>query len=306
MKYPEVINPFPKDAYSYRSIVRHPLLIMVAGLILFAGCQKEPNPSNYVARVGNTYLTQERLGGMVESAATGQDSLRSRAREQIIQQWITNQLLYQEAQQRGLATEPDVNQLLEDNRRSVLVSALVSRLLKSAEPIDPSEQEIQEYYDRHQDRLRLHEPYLRVRYLRTSSLDSAYLAHRALRQALYGSNADSVWNDLVVEFALWPEEALALSGNFYPASKLFADNPVLREQVEGLDDGEISRVIPQDKTYHVVQLVKRFPPGTKPRLEWIRDRMRERLIIELRKQIYARQVERLRSEALADNNLEIN
>jgi hypothetical protein len=41
-------------------------------------------------------------------------------------------------------------------------------------------------------------------------------------------------------------------------------------------------------------------------MAWIEDELRERLIIDARKQMVARQVQRLRNEALAREDLEIH
>jgi hypothetical protein len=55
----------------------------------------------------------------------------------------------------------------------------------------------------------------------------------------------------------------------------------------------------------VLQLVKRAAPGTVPPLEWVEDEIHERLRIQSRKQMYARQVQRLRNEALAREALDV-
>jgi hypothetical protein len=57
--------------------------------------------------------------------------------------------------------------------------------------------------------------------------------------------------------------------------------------------------------FHVVQLVERIPARTIPEPAWIEDELVRRLVIQGRKQLYARQVQRLRNEALAREDLEI-
>ena len=54
------------------------------------------------------------------------------AAAQIVEQWVTNQLLFQEATSRGLRGDPEVQRLLADNERSVLVNALMQRLVDAA------------------------------------------------------------------------------------------------------------------------------------------------------------------------------
>jgi len=60
-----------------------------------------------------------------------------------------------------------------------------------------------------------------------------------------------------------------------------------------------------DNRYHVVQLVERIPIGTTPAVSLLEDQLRARIAIENRKQLYARQVQRLRNEALAREELDV-
>jgi hypothetical protein len=56
---------------------------------------------------------------------------------------------------------------------------------------------------------------------------------------------------------------------------------------------------------HVVHLLERLPQGSIPSREMVRDDIRERVMIDMRKQLYSRQVERLRTRAVAREELVI-
>jgi len=55
----------------------------------------------------------------------------------------------------------------------------------------------------------------------------------------------------------------------------------------------------------VIQLVRRLDTGSVPAMELIIDDLRAKVSIQLRKQLYARQVQQLRTRAQARNELEI-
>jgi hypothetical protein len=67
----------------------------------------------------------------------------------------------------------------------------------------------------------------------------------------------------------------------------------------------VTPVIETDGLAHLLQLVDRVPAGAIPELAWIEDQVRRQLTIDARKQMYERQVQRLRTEALSRDALVI-
>lgn len=274
------------------------LLLMVAA----TGCQDSAPPANYVARVGDSYLTSPELEKTLQDLSTGKDSVE--ARQQIIEQWVTNELLYQEAQNRGLRENTEVQRLLKENERSVLISALVSSLYEQNQ-VQPSADEVRSYYNQHRQQLTLREPFAQVRHLATRSLDSAAAARQQLQQAVIAGHADSVWTQLVLRYAQDPNQSRDLSKHFYPESRYFRSSPSLQAALQRLSDGQIAPLVRTDSLVHVLQLVKRVPAGSVPQLDWIRDQIRQRLRVKARKEVYARQLQNLRNEALAGGQLDV-
>lgn len=274
---------------------------LLALVFVLSACKKEQENVDYIARVGDRLLTQEDLGPLFQVFAVGQDS--SEALEQIAEEWVKNELITQEAIRRGLRNDEEVLQLLVENERSLLVSTFVSRLYQD-ESLDPSEEEIEAYYAQNVDQLALREDYVRVRYLANSDAAKVEQARLLLRDATVAGKADSLWPSLVNRFANDQAAAVMLSSRFYPRSILFP-SAQLREMVTRLNLNQISPVIEDAGEFHVVQVAERRNAGQIPELSWIEDELKQRLTIEARKQMLARQVQRLRTEALAREDLEI-
>lgn len=273
-----------------------PVLVLVA-----AGCGGEDTASHdVIARLGEAELTREELTDMMQSAPPGQDSLE--AQQQIVEQWVTNELLHQEAQQRGLVDDPDVQRLLKENERTILINALISSFHEE-DIEEPSESEIQSYYERHKEQLTLRSPYVRVRHVVTRSLEEAEEARTALLEASSPEAADSVWTGLVEEYGL--EDSADLARHYYPENQVFSAQPQLRGALQELEEGNTTPVIETTNgEFHVLQLLDHVPAGSVPELEWVEEDIRNRLLIQARKQIVSRQVQRLRTEALSQNALE--
>ena len=276
------------------------LAVLLAGVLLglvLPGCEEDEPPPSYVARVGDHYLQQEDLDRMLKGLGPVPDS--TEARQQAIEQWIKNTLLLREAQRLNLAEDPEVQRMLDEQRRNTLVTALTNRIYEEMDQA-PSQEEIRTYFERHKSRFALREPYVRVRHLATPEIDSARAARRDLLAARAAS-ADSVWARLGRRYADHPARARQLAGQFLPESRLFAQLPYVKDELAALREGEVAPLIEDNNRYHVLQLVGRAEEGASPKLEWVENEIRRRLQIRQRKQMYAREVQRLRNRAKADD-----
>ncbi len=277
-------------------------VFLISFLAVLAGCNETPVTRDFVARVGDSYLTREELSLALQSMPAALDTVE--ASHQIIERWVTNELLFQEARRRRLLDKPEVKKLLRENERSVLISAYINDLYaEHAE--DPPMQSVELYYEQHKDQLLLREPYVRVRYLSNASLDSTRLARQLLQAITEADDPDAAWTDIASRFSEDPEASTALGNSFFPTSRLFNALPSVRDALKHLRVGEVSAILPADGQFHIVQLVDQKSAGSVPEISWVVRELKDRLTIEARKQMYARQVQRLKNEAIAREDLEV-
>jgi len=276
------------------------LFLGLIGLLFVSSCTTDEPPESYVARVGDHYLRQEQLDRRLQGLAPSLDS--SQARQQVIDQWVTRTLLLWEAQRLNLENDPDVRRELEKQRRSTLVTAMTNRLHEATD-VSPTEDEIRSYFEQHREQFRLREPYVRIRFLSTTQLDSAQTVRTTL-QSMSPAARDTAWTGIVQRFAADTARAHTLSEKFMPAGRLPSLLPYSADQVAALQPGDLGPIVEARERYHLIELVERVPKGTEPRLAWVREEIQRRLRIENRKQMYAREVQRLRNRARADNILE--
>ncbi len=273
------------------------------GLVLLgigiAACQSEDVSSSYIARVGSHHLTQKDLDRMLADMGPIPDS--TKARQQIIDQWVTRTLLYREAQRRNLESIDEIQRELNRQRRSILVTALKNRLYDEAD-LAPSPQEVRAYFGQHKEQMRLRQPYLSVRYLATDRPAAAQTVRQALRTL--PPEDDSTWIRLVREHATDTLRARRLSQRFLPVDRLTKQLPFSAKQVAALREGDTAPIVQNNGWHHVLQLDRRIPEDTIPQLEWFEPEIRRRLRIRARKQMYAHEVQRLRNEAQANDALE--
>jgi threonine dehydratase len=218
---------------------------------------------------------------------------------------VLDDLLLVAAERRGLRRNPEVQRLIKENERSVLVSALMNGLYEDKD-VAPTPAEINGYFERHKDQLRLREPFLRIRYLKASDADSARAARSELQQAMNTGAADSLWPEIASRYASDEAVSRSLANSYVAENSILRSFPYFRQALTSLSSGQISQVVEEQGEFHFVQVVDRVPAGSVPTIEWIEDELRQRLMIQGRKQMYTRQVQRLRNEAIAREQLEIN
>lgn len=294
----------PRRWPSMRTILPALGAFILVTLVLLWGCEQQERPSAYVARVGDQYLTQAELSDALASLGAAVDT--AEARRQIVEQWITRALLLEEAERRSLRDDPAVQEQLRQQEDAILVSALTADLYENFSET-PTTAEIQTYYERHKNQMTVREPFARVRHFATSNEEDAQAVVRLLRTIPADDPAsDSLWQSLLDRYAPAPEDALRLSEEYVPENAVFGDQPDLRERYDGLRTGDVSSVFEANSKYHVLQVTDRVPAGSVPEISWVEDEIRRRLTMRARKQMYAREVQRLRNEAQARNDLEIH
>lgn len=279
--------------------------LALASLVALAACGPDEaarDETGVVARVGDARLTEADLGDALGAVPAGLDS--ATARTQVVEQWVQRELLVQEARAQGLDEDPAVRRRLADSERAALEAAALESFF-AANPTTPDDDEIRAYYDAHRDDLALREPYVRLRHLRVADRGRAGEAQTALRRALTSPYPDSLFTLVAREYGADAAGAVALSAEYVPEGRLEALDETLGEAVAALPAGGQVALVASGPVFHVVQVVDRVAAGTVPPLSLVRDELAERLAVQKRRELEARFLAQLRSQAQARGLLDL-
>ena len=268
-------------------------------LMSIAGCHQLDSTDKFVARVGDSYLLPSDIEAGLANLAAGFDT--TKARSQIINQWINSELLYQEARRLRLSNKEDIQRRLDESERAVLIEGMISEYHSQADE-EISQNDIEKYYERNKEHLRFFEPFVHIRYLNHPSRDSMEMAVQLMGQEPV---SDSVFASLVERFSSSPDEHLRMTQNHFLETRLFLDQPELIDTLRNTEAGTPPQLILADSVYHLLQVIDRSAPNSIPELSWIEDFIREQLTIRFRKQNYTRSVQLLRLEAELRDEVEI-
>lgn len=114
-------------------------------LLLLTACRERESTKTAVARIDNQTLTLEDIRARFDtSRGVSQAQL-----QQYIQRWLTDELLYREAVQRGLDQTKELNSRLEDIRRQLAINALLEQEVYTDKSEQAGDDEVDQYYETH-------------------------------------------------------------------------------------------------------------------------------------------------------------
>lgn len=255
-------------------------------LTAISGCSKEKGKKNFIARVNNKYLTQEEF-----SSFANNESEKNFYREEIIRDWINQEVLYQEAEKKGILKDDDFNNLLQNEKRELAASFLIRNYYDSNKP-KYELKDIEDYYNKHQSEFQLFYDAYYINLIDFNN-DNDAIKFRALI-------LESDWNKALNVFKndssiLKVRTAVLLNElQIYPVA--------LQRIVSDLSPQEVSIVLNfQPGNYIVVQELQKYSKGTIPPFDVSKNDAEKRLISQLKNDNLKSYIKDLYS----NNNIEI-
>ncbi len=248
-----------------------------------AGCSKEASRTQFVARVDQDVLTEEDLAGRQDSSA---DS--SRRRNEYINEWINTELLYQEAKRQGLADNAQIRKELEDAKKKLAVAALLQREIYRE--MNVSEDEIVALYNGGGEAFRLREDVVNASYALFSDRDAANVFRgKLVRGIAWNAAVEECRRDSVLRNRLLQ----VLDRRFFTQSTLYP--PELWKLARNLGREEVSFAAKIGPGYYVLVLHSIKRKNELPDLDYVRNEIRDRILIERRRVEYDRLLASLRA-----------
>ncbi len=238
---------------------RHLKKLLIVSAILLAGCDKKATNSDYIARVKSEYLLRQDLNGM--------DSNFVRS---YVEEWVRNNLLYVEAIERGYKANDKIERMVNEFRKSLVVNAFIqSEIISKARNI--SDDEVMEFYKKHQDEFILDRPVVRIGYIRFPSRTDA-VAFRGKILAMRD------FEKAVKELAKEQGTVEIVISQYFDQFNI--PSAELWRVAWSLGKGEISFPVRSGDSYFLIYLYDKKEAGNKADFDLIADDVRERAIVD--------------------------
>jgi hypothetical protein len=261
-------------------------IVFLFGVLAFGACSEEEKKDDFVARVNESYLTREDFASLVDTT-----NLNSAQKEQLIKNWIYQEILFQAADKEGITKREDYLNIISKSSDELAAAMLIGDYL-SNEEIKYSDDDLMNYYDSEKDYFRLNtESYLlnKVTFnsedkaikFRVLALDSDW--KKAISVFISDSSMiKNVESNLIEENNIYPVQLSRIIKDFYPE--------------------EISIVIAEKPGYYsIVQLLSKYGKQSVPPFEILKSKVENRFRAEKKKLL----VEEYLKDLYSQNEIEI-
>lgn len=255
---------------------RPSLLLNVAAFLIILsllGCQRQFDPysgGRVIAEVNGVKLTMEEIEDQIPTEY--REYVSDYEKKAYAEEWIKNELLYQEAVTADFDTDPKIEARLRQITKQLVASAYAEEELKARSEVDSSE--VRGFYESNLQNFARGEEEVRLSHIfvrETGVADSAYSALRSGQD--FGA----------VAWSLSEDKKSSLNGGdlgFFSSANL---DPSLSQVAFRLSVGSYSRPIESAYGYHIIKVTDRKGKGTVREFELVREDIHNQLLAEKQK-----------------------
>lgn len=245
-------------------------IAIIVTMIFVLGCQRGPDlysEGKVIAEVNGEKLTLEEIEDQIP--AEYRDYVSDYEKKEYAEEWIKNELLYQEAVASKFDSDPKIQARLRQITKQLVASAFVEEELKARSTVDSSE--VREFYEnnlssftRDKEEVRLSHIFVRTK----EAADSAYAALRAGED--FALVAQRLSEDL---------KSSQRGGDlgFFSSENL---DPSLAAVASRLSVGSYSKAIESGYGYHLIKVTDRKKKGTIREFELVKEDIHNQLLAE--------------------------
>ncbi len=252
-----------------------------------------------VARVGSTYLYRSELASVMPAGISALDSINYS--KNFIEKWIVGQLKQQEAEKMFSQSQSDIDKLVEEYRRSLLVHRLDRHYLETEPCGEITDKEISDYYNSHKADFRISQPMVKGEIV---AIGDSFRRREQMLKWFESSKAEHREdfvescrknNFLHLQFEEWVS-----------FSDFLSNLPLLRtSQHDGMLGNRKVQKIHYDKTYYYFRITNALRVGDAMPLEMAKENIKQILINRHRADVIHRQEERIRNAAFNSGHAKI-
>jgi hypothetical protein len=260
-------------------------VVVIVGLFILPGCSGESNRKPFLARVGTTELTEDDL---IRDSVAGRVTPSASA----VNDWIVDELLYQEAARRGLTNTDQFRRQVDAAKRRLAIAALLEQeLYAPADTTLVNEAAVAQAYAASAAQYVLHEDVVLASYALFADRETANTFRSAL---LRGTTWTEALQQLQTNQAITPLLLQAATRQYFTQQTMYPQE--LWKLTRSLGRDEVSFVLKVKDAFYVVKAYGLKRPGDVADLEYIRNDVRQRLLIDERRARYQRLVGDLRAK----------
>jgi len=268
-----------------KKLSKNSLLVPFLISLIFLSCSKEEKNEKNIAKVNDAVLTEDMLNSMMNDSKN-----KAKLKDEIINQWIEDEVLFQEAEKEGITNEKEFQKILERSKKNLAISFLIKKYLDKNE-IQIKDEELKKYYDENKNEFILNDEFYYLRIAKFENYESAI----EFRKKLIETNWNIANNYIKTKTDKYQtKEDLIYKKDLQPIQ-------VVRI-VNTMEINEISSIIDiSSNEFIIINLMNKYSENTIPPFEAVKNLVKEKLTILKQKEL----IHNYLTELLSEHNLEI-
>jgi len=237
--------------------------LAVFSMVLVNGCGQGSGNNKVLASIGKEKITLSDFNESISNLPERYKEVVKGRKKEYLQELINDNLLYQEATKKGLHKNKDVQKVIEQARRKIVIA----RFLKDNidDTIVVEDDEITAYYNANSANFMFPEV-MRVSHILVPTEEQAKSIHEDLKRgASFGDTAKAKSVD--------PTAQNAGDIGYFPKGQLI---PEFEAACAELEIGEFSEPVKTKLGYHIIKLTDRKEPALRP-LEQVKEQIKAAL-----------------------------
>lgn len=242
-----------------------------AWLLALSACSETNKPEEFAARVNDSFLTESELENKLAD-----NRYSTKHREELIRDWIENEILFQEAESEAVLDDTLYKQIIYETQKKLAAALLVKKFFEE-NSVKISEGEIFQYYEEHREEFKFNTDVYVYNIIRFSDELKAIDFRNTL--------IETDWNKAGNAFSEDSSILFKSSGVLKHDYEL--NPPVVAKILKYLNENEVSIIFETEPgIYNVAQLIQKIDKNKIPPFRFVRKIVADRLSILKKHEMY--------------------
>lgn len=253
--------------------------VLLGAVLLLSRCDRAP-VGDVIAKVGEVTLTAQELERRVPIHLNGRVTAGDRQR--MVEAWVEEQLLYQEARSSKLDEDITVTRRIDQAVQSILTSELLERSFSALSVV--TEEDLRAYYAEHSEGFVRDSPELRARQILVKGRQAAARVKKRL-------TGGAMFDQVAREESLDASRELGGDVGYFTEDRV---DPAFWAGCEKAKIGNLTQIY-TPLGYHLVEVLDRREAGSVQDLLDVRDEIRQQILSARRAAMHVRMIEDIRN-----------
>lgn len=264
---------------------RFPFFFLGVSCVIMFGCGEQRPNGRVVARVNDQVLTLEMIEAQSDtSRKPSSDELR-----QYVNRWVTNELLFQEALQKGYDASDEIRTKVKEAHKQLSIAELLEKEVYDLAEKSITSSDVMAYYQSHIGEFTVNDDLVRLSIAVFNRNDVA-TQFRAIALGPQG------WQEAVAAFRSDVTKGMISYSDslFFTQSTLYPSE--LWKVASILGQYEVSFPVKTSAGFFVIRLLGQHKRGTTAPLPYVEGEIHQRLAMERRREKYQEFIQQLRTK----------